>query len=114
MFINLINFARGVVMEERRIGTTELRQRLTDVIQAVKEEKVVYVVETFGRPQIVVVDVDEYRQLQNRRPQPETIDQLAQSAFGMWREREEIDNEWLSRNREQWYSAWQEGGSDNE
>ncbi len=37
-------------MEERRIGATELRQKLTDVIQAVKEEKVAYVVETFGRP----------------------------------------------------------------
>ena len=41
-------------MKERQIGTTELRQRLTDVIQAVKEEKVAYVVETFGRPQVVI------------------------------------------------------------
>lgn len=52
------------MMEERRIGTTELRQRLTDVIQAVKEEKVAYVVETFGRPQVVVVEIAEYERLQ--------------------------------------------------
>lgn len=51
-------------MEERRIGATELRQRLTDVIQAVKEEKVAYVVETFGRPQVVIVDSREYERLQ--------------------------------------------------
>ena len=51
-------------MEERQIGTTELRQRLTDVIQAVKEEKVAYVVETFGRPQVVIVGVAEYQSLQ--------------------------------------------------
>lgn len=51
-------------MEERQIGTTELRQRLTDVIQAVKEEKVAYVVETFGRPQVVIVGVAEYQRLQ--------------------------------------------------
>ncbi|HOU40806.1 MAG TPA: type II toxin-antitoxin system prevent-host-death family antitoxin, partial [Promineifilum sp.] len=50
-------------MEERQIGTTELRQRLTDVIQAVKEEKVAYVVETFGRPQVVIVDANEYQSL---------------------------------------------------
>lgn len=50
-------------MEERQIGTTELRQRLTDVIQAVKEEKVAYVVKTFGRPQVVIVGVAEYQRL---------------------------------------------------
>lgn len=54
-------------MEERQIGTTELRQRLTDVIQAVKEEKAVYIVETFGRPQVVIVDSNEYRSLRAYR-----------------------------------------------
>lgn len=58
-------------MEERQIGSTELRQRLTDVIQAVKEEKVAYVVETFGRPQVVIVDVGEYQHLQAYRAQRE-------------------------------------------
>ncbi len=54
-------------MEERQIGTTELRQRLTDVIQAVKEEQVAYVVETFGRPQVVIVDANEYQSLKTYR-----------------------------------------------
>ena len=52
-------------MEERQIGTTELRQRLTDVIQAVKEEKVAYVVETFGRPQVVIISLEVYRRLKD-------------------------------------------------
>lgn len=95
-------------MEERQIGTTELRQRLTDVIQAVKEEKVVYVVETFGRPQVVIVGVDAYRQLQTLGPPGENTVELARSAFGMWAEREGMDDEWLNRNRRQWYSPWQE------
>jgi prevent-host-death family protein len=56
-------------MEERQIGTTELRQRLTDVIQAVKEEKVAYIVETFGRPQVAIVDVSEYERLLAYRAQ---------------------------------------------
>ncbi len=95
-------------MEERQIGTTELRQRLTDVIQAVKEEKVAYVVETFGRPQVVIVDLDEYRRLLGGHTRQELMTHLAQTAFGMWREREEIDDEWLERNRKQWYSQWSE------
>ena len=94
-------------MEERQIGTTELRQRLTDVIQAVKEEKVAYVVETFGRPQVVIVGVEAYRRLQILDPKRAAAVELAQSAFGMWSAREDIDDDWLSRNRRQWYSAWQ-------
>jgi prevent-host-death family protein len=95
-------------MEERQIGTTELRQRLTDVIQAVKEEKVAYVVETFGRPQVVIVDASVYRQLLRAAPERTALVERARAAFGMWRERDEIDDEWLSRSRRQWYSAWQE------
>ncbi len=95
-------------MKERQIGSTELRQRLTDVIQAVKEEKVAYVVETFGRPQVVIVGVEEYRRLQGRRSERDTLDEMAQAAFGMWQNRDDIDEEWLARNRQQWYSTWQE------
>ena len=58
-------------MKERQIGATELRQKLTDVIQAVKEESVVYIVETFGRPQVVIVDVTEYQRLQEYRSRRE-------------------------------------------
>lgn len=58
-------------MEERQIGATELRQKLTDVIQAVKEERVAYVVETFGRPQVVIVDVTEYERLRAYRARRE-------------------------------------------
>jgi prevent-host-death family protein len=46
---------------ERQIGATDLRQKLTDVIQAVREEKATYVVETFGRPQVAIIDIDQYR-----------------------------------------------------
>lgn len=68
-------------MKERQIGTTELRQRLTDVIQAVKEEKVVYVVETFGRPQVAIVDLNEYeRFLEHRAAREEFFDWLATAA----------------------------------
>ncbi len=95
-------------MEERPIGATELRQKLTDVIQAIKEEKVVYVVETFGRPQVIVIGLDEYRRLQNAQPDRAEALELARSAFGMWRDRDDIDDEWLVRIREPWYSMWKE------
>lgn len=101
-------------MEERQIGATELRQRLTDVIQSVKEEKVAYVVETFGRPQVVVIALDEYRRLQTAQPDGAESLKLAQEAFGMWRDRDDIDDEWLARIREPWYSTWKEPETDEE
>jgi len=52
---------------ERSIGATDLRQRLTDVLQAVKERRETYVIETFGRPQAVIVNLDEYAMLQRFR-----------------------------------------------
>jgi hypothetical protein len=50
---------------ERKIGATQLRQRLTDVLQAVREERATYIIETFDRSQAALVNLDEYRQFQN-------------------------------------------------
>ena len=52
---------------EQVIGTTELRQQLTDVLQAVREKRATYIVETFGRSQPAIVNLGEYRQFQSYR-----------------------------------------------
>lgn len=49
---------------ERMIGSTELRRRLTDVLQRVREERDAYVIEIFDRPQAVLISLDEYRLFQ--------------------------------------------------
>ncbi len=48
---------------ERSIGATDLRQSLTDVLQAVRERRETFVIETFGRPQAVIINLEEYRLL---------------------------------------------------
>jgi len=52
---------------ERSIGATDLRQRLTDVLQAVREQGETYIVETFGRPQVAIINLDEYQRIQRFR-----------------------------------------------
>ncbi|MFZ2359808.1 MAG: hypothetical protein WA040_10740 [Anaerolineae bacterium] len=47
---------------EQVIGATELRHQLTDVLQAVREQRATYIVETFGRSQAAIVNLDEYQQ----------------------------------------------------
>ena len=49
---------------ERTIGATELRQKLTDVLQDVREQGRTYVIQTFGRPQAAIVNMEEFRLFQ--------------------------------------------------
>ncbi len=58
---------------ERSIGATDLRQHLTDVLQAVRERRETYVVETFGRPQAAIINLDEYGLLQRFRREREAF-----------------------------------------
>jgi prevent-host-death family protein len=83
-------------MAEYQIGATELRQRLTDVIQRVREEKATYVVETFGRPQVVIIGIEEYERLQ------------------VFRRIALQDKVELARSRSQWRSDWSEEEARNE
>jgi prevent-host-death family protein len=58
---------------ERSIGATALRQQLTDVLQAVREGGETYIIETFGRPQAAIINLDEYRQIQHLRREREAF-----------------------------------------
>jgi len=58
---------------ERSIGATDLRQQLTDVLQAIRERQETYVVETFGRPQAALINLEEYRQFQRFRQEREAF-----------------------------------------
>jgi prevent-host-death family protein len=58
---------------EQSIGATDLRQRLTDVLQAVRERGETYIVETFGRPQAAIINLDEYRRIQRFRREREAF-----------------------------------------
>jgi PHD/YefM family antitoxin component YafN of YafNO toxin-antitoxin module len=69
---------------EYQIGTTDLRQKLTDVIQQIKEKKTTYVVETFGRPQVAMIDLAQYRQFQQF--------QQERQAFFNWMEETAVAN----------------------
>jgi prevent-host-death family protein len=56
---------------ERRIGATELRQKLTDVLQAVREEQATYIISTFDRSQAALVSLKEYQEFQRFREERE-------------------------------------------
>jgi len=49
---------------KKAIGATDLRQHLTDVLHVVRERGETDVVETFGRLQVAISNLDEYRHFQ--------------------------------------------------
>ena len=65
---------------ERSIGATDLRQRLTDVLQAVRERREAYIIETFGRPQAAIISLDEYQQFQRFRQEREAFFEWLEAA----------------------------------
>ena len=67
---------------ENQIGATELRQKLTDVLQEVREEQATYVIETFGRPQAALVNLDEYRRFQQFQDQRKNFFQWMEETAG--------------------------------
>lgn len=81
---------------EQSIGATYLRQRLTDVLQAVREQRQAFVIEVFGRPQAALVNLNEYREFQRFRQEREAfferLDAMSaqNAARNAWLEDEEI------------------------
>ena len=66
---------------EQTIGATELRQHLTDVLQAVREEQATYIVATFERSQAALINLEEYRQFRAFKQEREAFfDWLDQAA----------------------------------
>jgi PHD/YefM family antitoxin component YafN of YafNO toxin-antitoxin module len=66
---------------EQTIGATELRQHLTDVLHAVREERATYIVATFERSQAALINLEEYRQFQAFKQEREAFfDWLDQAA----------------------------------
>lgn len=59
----------------KRIRSTVLRMRFREVIEAVRMNGEVYVVETYGTPSAVLMSVDTYKQLQRsaRREVPDRL-----------------------------------------
>ncbi len=55
-------------MDEKRISATEARIHFGELIRKVKEERQPYIVERDGQPFVVLLAVEEYEQLQQRKP----------------------------------------------
>jgi hypothetical protein len=79
-FINIVAYDMEATVEQT-IGATELRQHLTDVLHAVREQQATYIVATFERSQAALINLEEYRQFRAFKQEREAFfDWLDQAA----------------------------------
>jgi len=61
-------------------------------------------VERDGHPFAVILSLKEYERSSKKSKVP-----LAREAFGMWKDRADIDDNWLATSRARWVSEWRNG-----
>lgn len=87
------------------IPATEAKNRFGGVLRQLAQTGEPILIQRDGKPVAVLIDVEDYETLSGKSVSPSTIE-LARSAFGMWRDRDDIDDDWLEEGRKNWRSAW--------
>ena len=92
-------------MPLKYLPATEVKNRFGRVLREVTKTGGPIYVERDGKPVAVILSVREY---ERTRRISLTVDkaQLARTAFGMWADRVDIDDDWVSEGRARWESEW--------
>jgi prevent-host-death family protein len=92
-------------MPLKYLPATEVKNRFGRVLREVAKTGGPIYVERDGKPVAVILSVREYERTR-RVPLAEDKAELARSAFGMWADRTDIDDAWISAGRARWESEW--------
>ena len=92
-------------MPPKYLPATEVKNRFGRVLREVSKTGGPIYVERDGKPVAVILSVREY---ERTRRVTLTADkaELVHEAFGMWANRTDIDENWVSEGRSHWESEW--------
>lgn len=93
-------------MTLKTLPATEVKNRFGRVLREVSQTGGPIVVERDGKPVVVIVSIGEYERLQRQSLRPQQEKALLQAAFGMWANRDDIDDTWLADGRSRWENKW--------
>jgi len=88
----------------RSLTTTELRNGMSRIFRELSRTGKPVFVERDGHPFAVILSLKEYERSSKKSKVP-----LAREAFGMWKDRADIDDNWLATSRARWVSEWRNG-----
>lgn len=91
----------------KTIPATEAKNRFGKVLREISQTGEPILINKDGKPVAVIVEVGAYEKLQNK-PLQTKDKQLALEAFGMWQDRDDLNEDWLEKGRNQWESKWRD------
>jgi len=92
-------------MPLKYLPATEVKNRFGRVLREVSKTGGPIYVERDGKPVAVILSVREYERTRRVTLTPDKAE-LARNAFGMWADRTDIDDDWVSEGRSRWESEW--------
>ena len=90
----------------RTLPATEVKNRFGRVLNEVSHTGKPIVVKRGSKVVAVILSIEVFERLRPGVRRARDRRALAIAAFGMWRERSDIDDKWLAYGRTRWQSAW--------
>ena len=90
-------------MNERCYSATEAKNYFGKVLREAAQYGEPIVVKRDGKPVAVIMSMEAYE-----RTRPKLLEPAAQldDVFGMWVDRDDIDEGWLANGRSRWQNVW--------
>lgn len=93
-------------MGVRILSATDVKNRFGFVLREIRRSGGPIVVERGGKPVAVLLSIEEYQRDHRLPAIGAESEPLPAGTFGMWQDRSDIDDEWLTIGRRQWESRW--------
>ena len=86
-------------MPTKTVSATDAKNRFGGVLREVNQTDEPIVVEKDGKPVAVILSMDAYKRLLPKERPLTLKESQAPYAFGLWANRDDIDEEWLANGR---------------
>jgi prevent-host-death family protein len=83
-------------------SATEAKNRFGKVLREAAQYGEPIVVERDGKPVAVIMSIEAYERTRQKPPEPAKLEDV----FGMWADRDDVDDDWLVNGRSRWESEW--------
>ena len=93
-------------MDTKTLSATEVKNRFGRVLREISQTGGPIIVEKDGKPVAVILSVSEYIRMQPQSDPTNLQHELLEASFGLWTQRPDIDDDWLTDGRSRWESAW--------
>ncbi len=95
-------------MPIKYLPATEVKNRFGRVLREVAKSGGPIYIERDGKSVAVILSVREYERTRRVKASPQKAE-LTRSVFGMWSNRNDINDDWLKEGRSRWESDWKNG-----